>query len=286
MRKFVIVTDSCCDLPKEVVAKESIDYVSLIGVCNDGEYQDDFGQTLTHESFYERMAQGEQFTTSQPSTQDFCEMFTRYASQEVDVIYLGVSSGLSGTCGGAAVAKAMVQEEYPAAVIHLVDTRTASLGQGILVLEALALQKSGKLADEIVEAITEKVRRFRTYMTVNDLGHLVRGGRLTKLQAAIGGLLNVKPMLRLTEEGKVEVLTRIRGRKKALTYLVERIVDEIKHAQGQVISISHGHCLEDALEIKRMVLERVQVKDVLVHFIGPVVGVYGGVGALAVSFAE
>lgn len=285
MEKYVIVTDSCSDLPRETVEASGLDYVSLIGRTTEGEYRDDFGLSLPHKQFYAKLAEGEMISTSQPSTHDFYELFVKYAREHIPVLYIGVSSGLSGTYGGAGVARQMILEDYPDACLILVDTKTASLGQGMLVLEALALQENDCSLVEVAAYVEAQAARMKTYMTVDDLGHLVRGGRLTRLQAAIGGLLNVKPLLRLNEEGRVEVIQKVRGKKKALAFLADRIAEEIGlDAAEQTIAIAHGDSLEDALEIKRLILERTAVKDVLLHFVGPVVGVYGGVGAQAVFF--
>lgn len=284
MKKFRIVTDSCCDLPIEHIEKLSIPYVSLTYHYSNIEKLDDFGTSYSLKNFYEDIRNGEMPKTSQPSTQSFYDVFKNVLDEGSDILYIGASSGLSGTVNSAYITKHMLEEEYPNLNIYIVDILTASLGQGLMVLKSYEMQNQGLSAQNIVDYLEGIKQSLNTYMIVNDINYLRKGGRISATAAFAGILLNIKPFLTISNLGKVLPLNKLRGRKKAINALFEKVLEKIESPEGQTIAISHGDSIDDALTLKDLILSKISVKNVIMSYIGPVVGSYGGPGALAVFF--
>ncbi|MCY6369050.1 DegV family protein [Clostridium ganghwense] len=284
MKNFVIITDSCCDLPIEIIEEKQIPFVSLTYSYYEEEYKDDLGKSMTPNKFFDDMRNGAMPKTSQPSSQAFYEAFKEIVSSGRDIIYICVSTGLSGTLNSSNIAKNMIKEEFPQARVHIVDILTASLGQGLMVLKAYEMQENGSSYEEIVDYLEMNKQKLNTYMTVDDLGHLKRGGRISAAAATIGMVLHIKPLLTLNHEGRVMPVVKIRGRKKVIKKLAQIVKERIENSEEQIIAISHGDCIDEAFKLKEYILEEVKVKDVLLNYIGPAVGTFGGPGALAVFF--
>lgn len=284
MREFIIITDSCCDLPVEYIEDKKIPFVSLTCLFEGKEYKDDFGRSLTPEAFYEGMKRGEIPKTSQPSTEAFCSVFKQALVNNRDIIYICVSSGLSGTYSNANLARNMMLEEYPEANIEIIDILTASLGQGLMVMKAVELKEKGAAFEVIISSIRLDIQSLNTYITVNDLSHLKRGGRISATAAMVGTVLHIKPILTISHEGKVLPVLKIKGRKNSINYLAEMVWSRIANPEAHTLAICHGDCLEEAEKLKSLILSKIAVKNVIINEIGPVVGAYGGPGALAVFF--
>jgi DegV family protein with EDD domain len=284
MRDFQIFTDSCCDLPIEYIKEKGIEFASLSCSYNGHEYKDDFGQSLSHKKFFDDLRNGAVPLSSQPSVDEFYGKFKAIAERQKDILYICVSTGLSGTENSATIAKKMVLEENPEINIEIVNTLTASLGQGLMVMKAVEMKEAGKMLGEIASYIEENKQKLNTYMTVDDLHHLKRGGRISSTAAVLGMVLHIKPLLTINNEGKVMALLKVKGRKGSMNKLVETIVERIENSEEQIIAICHGDCVEDALKIKESILEKIKVKDVVINYTGPAVGTHGGPGNLAVFF--
>lgn len=284
MKNFTIITDTCCDLPTIFVKELKIPYVSLTYHYSSIERLDDFGTSYPLQNFYNDMRAGEIPKTSQPSSHSFYDAFKEILELGNDVLYIGASSGLSGTVNGAHIAKGMLEEEYQNSNIYVIDILTASLGQGIMVLNALEMQKQGSTAEDIINYLENIKQNLNSYMLVDDINHLKRGGRISAASAFVGTLLNIKPFLTISNLGSVLPLDKIRGRKRAINTLYEKVIEKIEKPEEQILAISHGDCLNDALALRDLILSKIKVKDVIMSYIGPVVGSYGGPGALAVFF--
>lgn len=275
MKDYIIMTDSCCDLPFDYIEKNSIPYVNLTCVFAGKEYEDDLGKSIDYKVFYEGMRNGEIPKTSQPNVEAFYRVFKDYISQGRNIIYICVSSGLSGTYNSAHIAKNMILDEYKDAKIAIVDTLTASLGQGLLIINAVKMREKRASFEDIVGYLENNKLNLNTYITVNDLNHLKRGGRISSAAAMVGIVLHIKPVLTLNDEGKVI---------NVINKLAEIVCERIENSGEEIISICHGDAEEEAERLKELILNEIKVKDVVINYIGPVVGTYGGPGALAVFF--
>ncbi|MHC1721497.1 MAG: DegV family protein [Clostridiaceae bacterium] len=284
MKDFIIMTDSCSDLDRKYIEENGIPFAMLTCRIGNEEYRDDFGTSLPYKKFYDSMRGGVVPKTSQPNTNDFYEIFKKQAEKNLDILYICVSSGLSGTISPAHIAENMIQDEFEGREIYIFDSLTASLGQGSMVMKALELKSKGASMMEIVDYLETHVQKLNTYMIVNDLNHLKRGGRINTAAVLIGTVLKINPLLSINHEGKVLPIGNMKGRKKAISKLADLITERIEEPESQTICISHGDCHDEALELKNLIMEKINTKDVYINFIGPVVGTYGGPGAMAVFF--
>ena len=284
MANFVLITDSGCDLPAGFIESNDIATVSLVYALDDQEYFDDFGRSQDHRSFYDAMRNGAMTRTSQASASTLIDLFRSYAADGQEVLYLCLSSGLSGTYNTALLARQTVLEEYPDAGISVVDSLSASLGQGLLVKEAQRLRMEGKSREETAQWLTEHRLKLNHWFTVEDLEYLRRGGRLSALKAAVGAILNVKPILQVDDAGHLIPVSKVRGRKKSISALADEVVARGVDLAGQEIGISHADCPDDAQQLAALIQEKAQVDRVFISQIGPVIGAHAGPGTLAVFF--
>lgn len=284
MKDFEIFTDSCCDLPIEYIEEKKIKFARLTCSYDDKQYFDDLGQDLSPKQFFKDLRKGSVPLTSQPSADEFYNKFKSIIDEDKNIIYICVSTGLSGTENSATVAKNMIIDEYPNVNIAIVNVLTASLGQGLVVMKAIEMKENGSSFEEIINYIETKKQNMNSYMTVDDLRHLRRGGRLSSATAVLGIMLHIKPILTINGEGRVMPIIKVKGRKTSIKKLVEIIVERIEEPENQIIAISHGDCIDEALALKEAILKSLKVKDVIINFTGPAVGTHGGPGNLALFF--
>ena len=230
------------------------------------------------------MREGATPTTSQINAHEFEEEFIKYIKNGDSIIYISLSSNLSGTFNSANIAKNNLMDEYPNANIYLVDSLSVSVGQGLLVAKACEMRDSGIGAEEIVNWLEENKRKVIHSILIDDLNHLKRGGRISGATAAIGGLLNIKPTLFLDDEGKLIQGEKIKGKKKALRFLVNEVREKAVDTENEILYICHGDCLEEAETLRDMILEEVKFKNVIINYVGNVVGAHAGPGVLAAVF--
>lgn len=281
---MVILTDSTCDLPLSYIRDNDIEFLGLTVLIYGKEVLDDLGETLTYEDFYGYLRSGETSSTSQVNTHSFTELFMEHIKNGDSIIYIGLSSALSGTYNSANIARSEVLEKYPEADISIINSLSVSSGLGLLVHYASEMKKSGKSKEEIVKWIEANKLRVSHLFTVDDLDHLKRGGRLSSTSAFIGSLLNIKPLLFVSDDGKLLPYSKARGRKKAISSLVDELKTHIQSPEDQTIFISHGDCLEDAKQLELWVREAITVKDVIISMVGTTVGSHSGPGTLALFF--
>jgi len=274
--EIILVIDSGCDLPLKYIKQDNIVPLGLI--CNfKGEaIEDDFGENFTRKDFYDALRQGEMPTTSQINSQIYVEVFRKYINLGKSIIYIAMSSALTGTINSANVARETIFEEFPSADISIVDSKCASLGQGLLVYYAYEMLKEGRSKADIVTWLEENKLKINHWFTVNDLNHLKRGGRISSSAAAFGTLLNIKPVLFVDNEGRLTPFSKCRGRKKAISTLAQIFKEKTDPSKEQVIAISHGDCLSDALALEALVREHGNVKDVILNYVGTAIGAHTG----------
>lgn len=279
-----IITDSSCDLPREYVDDNNIEVISLVLNLNGQIIKDDLGKTLSYKDFYQKMRDGATPTTSQVNAHEFEEAFNKHIKNGDSIIYISISASLSGTFNSANIAKNNLLEEYPEAKIELVDSLSASIGQGLLVLKACEMRDNGASIEEIVEWIEENKRKVIHSILIDDLNHLKRGGRISGATATIGGLLNIKPSAYLDDEGKLAQGEKIKGKKKALRFLANEVKERAIDSENEVLYICHGDCQEEAESLRDIIEQEVKFKNVIINYIGNVIGAHTGPGALAVIF--
>ena len=276
-----IITDSASDLPKSTYEKYDIDVVSLYVHLNDQDYLD--GKTIEPKTVYDAMREGAAPKTSQVAPEAFLEIFTPYVEKGQPIIYIGFSSVLSGTFQSGFIAKQQLLEKYPDAQIATIDTKCASLGEGLVVLRAAQLASEGASFDEIVKAAEYHAEHMEHIFTVDDLEYLQRGGRVSKAQAFFGGLLNIKPLLHV-EDGKLIPLEKIRGSKKVLKRMLEVMEERGHDFNNQVIGISHGDDVESAEKLAAMIKEKYTPNEIIIHTVGSAIGAHSGPGTIALFF--
>ncbi|MDO8848765.1 MAG: DegV family protein [Coriobacteriia bacterium] len=282
--KPVLIIDSCSDLPAAVVEDLGVEVLNFPYTLSGREHLDDFGRAQSHADFYAAMRAGDHPTTAQIPRQVFLDTFRTHAAAGEPVLYLGFSSALSGTFDVAWLARQDVLAEYPDAEIRLIDTRAAAVAEGLVVYEAAQRWRDGMPLADIEAWVLAERPRLNGWFIVDDLETLRRGGRLPGAVAAAGSLLDVKPLLRVTDDGRLEVKKSIRGRQKSMRTLADLVADRAADPAGQTIAVAHGDCAEDAARLRDMITERVVVKDILTMEVGAVIGTHTGPGMLAVVF--
>ena len=282
--KPIIITDSCSDLPLEYIENNNIFTLGFSVFFKGKEFQDDLGKTLKYKDFYEGVRSGEMPSTSQINVQTYYETFKNYVLKDNSIIYLGFSSALSGSLNSAGLARTSLLEEFPDADITIIDTKAASLGLGLIVYYSNEMLKKGASKQEIVEWVENNKLKVNHWFTVDDLNHLKRGGRVSSTAAAIGTLLSIKPILHVDDEGRLIPVAKAKGRKKSLKALVDIFKERVINPEDQMIFISHGDSVEDALLVKEMILKETSVKNFIVNPIGPVIGSHAGPGTIALFF--
>ena len=284
MRDFVITADSNCDLLEEYIKEKNIGiiphYYHLDGIT----YGDEVN--LTPKDFYDRMRLGNMPNTMASNPEVILETFQKYVDQELDVLHISFSSALSGGCSNVVAGANDIMEENSGARIIVFDTLNASLGEGMAVMKAVELKEAGKSIDEIKTWLDEHIMDFCVRFTVDDLNHLHRGGRISKTVAVVGSMINMKPILRIDEEGKLVSMTVARGRKKSLTTIANDMVDTMgKYKDDQdTVCIVHGDAAADAEFLANIVREKLPHKKIVMNYISPSIGSHSGPGAIGLCF--
>ena len=284
MNNIIIMTDSCCDLPYEFTMDNNIVLIPLRLTLRGETIEDDLGKTLKYSDFYKAVREGEMPKTAQANVYEFEQLFEKYIKDGDKMIYIAFSSALSGTYNSACVARENLLEKYPEADISVIDSKSASMGLGLLVYYANEMLKSGKNKEEIIKWIEENKLKVIHWFTVEDLNHLFRGGRVSKTTAMVGSLLSIKPVMHVDNEGRLMPVEKARGRKKSLSSLVNKVAEGIVNPEEQVIFISHGDCIDDVEYVKEKLLQKIKVKDIIVNYVGPVIGSHSGPGTVAIFY--
>ena len=280
---LILIVDSGSDLPVEFVEQPNVVGVALS--CNiEGKVVDDyFGKTLDLKKFYDDMRKGKVYTTSQINTYIFEKTFEKLIIEGKSVIYLALSSGLSGTVNNAVIAVNNLKEQYPHCDITVIDTLSASMGIGYIAIRAYEMMMKEKSKEEIVNFIEGVKLKVNHYFTVDDLHHLKKGGRVSSTAATVGSLLDIKPILHVDNKGKLIPLYKARGRKKSIHELA-KIFSEKSSDESQLITISHGDCHEEAKYLEELCRRKGNVKECVINILGPTIGSHTGAGVLALFF--
>lgn len=276
-----ILADSVSDLPMSFYKENDVSFIPL-QVHLDGENFEDL-LTIQPTEVYQAMREGKAPKTSQASPEYMKELFTQFAIEKKQGIYIAFSSELSGTYQTAVMIRNQVKEEYPDLDLEVFDTKCASLGQGLIVKSAVRLAKTGADKEAVMADITFHAEHMEHLFTVDELDYLARGGRISKASAFVGGLLNIKPLLHM-EDGKLVPLEKIRGKKKLLKRVLEVLHERGENLAEQTIGISHADVEETALEWKQAIEEEFGTKDFLINQIGATIGAHTGPGCISIFF--
>lgn len=285
MGKYIIATDSCVDLPSGLAEELNIKVIPLSVHIGDYVYFNYLDEReIKFKSFYDILRRNIKTSTSMVNPEDFIDFFRKYLEQGYDILSISFSSALSGTYNSSRIAAEELLEEYPERKIYTIDSLAASMGEGLLLTYAANLKQQGKTIEEVRDYVEAEKTSVCHLFTVGDLNHLRRGGRLSYGKALLGTLLKVKPLLHVNLEGKLVQTGTTRGRKQALNKLIERMAATIKKPEEQIIYISHGDSEDEANELKQEIIKRLKVKDVLINYIGPVIGSHSGLGTIAIFY--
>ena len=284
MSYFTILTDSSCDLPA-TTADQLHTRVVPLSVFADGKQYYNFldGSHIGFEEFYDRLKGGELITTSAINVSQMKIAMEAELMSGHDVLYIGFSSGLSGTYNAGKQAAAELEGVYPGKRIYTVDSLCASLGQGLLVYLCVMKRREGWTIEQVRDYAEEIKLKICHWFTVDDLHHLKRGGRVSGVTAVVGSMLNIKPVMHVNNDGKLENVSKARGRNAAINALFEKMCEGAVEPEKQVVFISHGNCRDDADKLAKMIREKFGCK-VLINFVGPVIGAHSGQGTLALFF--
>ncbi len=283
-RKFAIITDSACDMTSEYYEKHDVDCVKLGFTMQNVNYAGEEGEAISPEAFYEALRGGAMPTTYQVTSESAKTHMESHLKKGEDVFILTFSSALSGTAGSFLVAKKELSAKYPHCKIEVVDSLCASMGQGLLLDYVVQKADEGASIEE-VKALAEDLKLHICHnFTVDNLFHLKRGGRISGAVAIVGSILKIKPVMHMSDEGKLKSVGKSMGRKKSIQALVDRMVETETLQKGDKIFISHGDCLEDVEYLKKLLIERFVGHEIVVGFVGPVIGCHSGAGTLALFY--
>lgn len=284
MRDYVITTDNNSDLPEEFYKDHGVGCTYLSYSMDGKAYT--HGNFLPVHEFYESMRNGSLPTTAQVNPESARNLIEPYLREGKDVLHIAFSSGLSGSYNSCRIAAEELMEEYPDRVVKVVDSLSASLGQGLLVYLAQMKKEAGEDLESVASWVEENKLHLVHLFTVDDLNHLHRGGRVSKTTAVVGSVLNIKPVLHVDEEGKLINIGKVRGRKKSILELSALMDKKIGSCRDtcDTIFISHGDCEEDAKFLESKIKEKYSINTVVINYVGATIGAHSGPGTLALFF--
>ena len=279
-----IFTDTAANLPAHLVKENNITVIPLTYTVDGVPHTCADAAMFDGAQFYGSIRSGAEVRTSQIPPQTYIDYMTPALQRGEDIIFIGISSGVSGSFQSARIALRELEEKFPERKIRLVDSLGASLGEGMLVLRAVECLKHRMSIDDTVERIISLRRRMYHVITVDDLMHLKRGGRLSGASAVVGTMLAIKPLLKGSEQGKIVMLDKVRGRRRSIEALAEKYYELAEYPKNQIVGIAQADCPEDAEYLRSLIVKRFPPKDVIIVPFEPVTGSHVGPGALALFF--
>lgn len=284
MENYQLVSDATLDLPAGLADELDVLVVPMhfyLGGKSYAHYIDE--RELSNEAFYQELRTGADASTTQINPSVYEETFTPLLKAGLDILYITFSSGLSGTINNARMAAAQLEETYPGRRVVVIDSLCASIGEGLLVYHAAKKKQEGLSLDQLAAWVEEHKSKVAHWFTVDDLNHLRRGGRISAVEAVVGTALNIKPILTVDDEGRLAVAAKVRGSRKALQYVADRLAEE-KSGREQTVLIGHADNLADAQALAELVREHKLAKEIIITKIGPIIGSHTGAGMTALTF--
>lgn len=283
-KSFILSTDSTLDMNSEFVKKWDLK-ISHLTYQMDGKTYDAKNE-MNSKEFYNKMKEGSMPTTSQVPPSDYVDLFEEILLEHSSILHISFSSGLSGSYQSALIAKEEIEERYPNSNICIVDSRAASAGLALIVYYAALMRDEGRSIEEVANWVESHRDEFVHLFTVDDLNDLQRGGRVSKAAAFVGGMLSIKPVLHVDNEGKLVPIEKMRGRKASLDRIVEMVGDHIKDYdfQNEIFFLTHGDCEEDAIYVCESIREKYGIPEYIISNVGPVIGSHTGPTVIALFF--
>ena len=276
---FKIITDSCCDLPAQMVSDLDLGIVAMTVEMDGRAYAE--GE-MTPKALYDHLRAGKLPKTSAVNPDGWARLIRPALEKGQDVLVMPFTSALSATYQSAVIAAEELREEFPDRKLMVIDTLCAAMGQGLLVYTAARLRAEGKSLEETAAWVEAHKLNLCHWVTVEDLMHLKRGGRISAATAVMGTMLSIKPIIRVDDEGRLESFAKARGRKGAIKYLLDRMADSFDPELGDTVFVAHGDCPEEAEQLSAEIKSRFGVKNVVIGYVGAVIGAHTGPGVLVI----
>lgn len=287
---YRLFTDVCCDLPLSYIQQHHLTVLPMTVDIEGKEYaitaDPSAPNAIDSHVFYDKLRAGIPAKTAQINTQTYVDAFAPVLKAGEDILYIAFSSGLSGSYNSACLAASELKENYPDRKLIVVDSLCASMGQGLIVCMAVQKQEEGMSMEALAEFVIQNRQRVHHWVTVDDLSHLRRGGRVSGPMALIGTVLGIKPIIVVDEEGHLPAIDKVQGRKRALKLLVERMEQEVKTPITDPVLLSHGDSLEDAKYVAQLVQKKFGVDVMMINPISPIIGCHSGPGTIALFFVS
>jgi DegV family protein with EDD domain len=285
-KEYIITTDSNTELPLSIAKAYNVTYVQMDYLLDGTEYFYDLGEKTDFKAFFGAMRTGKLPTTSTYPPQYYMDLWRPMLESGKDVLHLGFSSKLSAAFNYLSEAREALNEEFTpkGRRVEAVDLLGISGGAALLVYGALQRWKAGEELDAVADWVRKNTVRSHHWLTVNDLNHLRRGGRLSATTAIVGTVLGVKPILTIDKEGKVVPFDKVKGRRMAISYLSEKVREFAEDPEHNACVIIHGDCSEDAEELRRQVEAHSKFRETFLQYVGPVIGTHAGPDVLGVCF--
>ena len=283
MKKYKILTDSSCDLTEEFLTKLNIEKINMKFTFDNTNYIS--SNEMDTEIFYEELKNGKVAKTSSLNLDEYSNFFEKYLKKGFDIIYIGLSSGLSKTVEIAEIAKRELSQKYQNSRIEVIDSLCASAGLGLLLYLCAENQKSGADFSGIIEFVKSTRYKISHQFTVDSLDYRKRGGRISPASAVLGELLGIKPMLYKNKDGKLETIGKVRGRNNAISSLAQKCADNAD-CKNYPVFISHGGCLKDAEILKKQIESKLKNIKINIFEISPFIGAHSGPGTLSVFYMQ
>ncbi len=280
---FAVVADAASNITPALLDRYDISVIPFTYMCEGKEYLST-PSLFDGPAYYNGIRQGKVFTTSQVTPQRFIDHFTPLLQEGKDIIFISLSSGVSGSFQSAQMAASELKDAFPDRSIALIDSLGAGFGETILAIQAAELREAGKSFEETVAAVRATVPRLVQVFTVDDLKHLSRTGRLSNAGAILGTVLHIKPLLKGNEDGKIVSFAKVRGRAKAIDALVDQYAKYVENAEDQIVFISHGDCPAEALRLANHIKEKKAPREVVIACHEPATGAHVGPGMMGLFF--
>lgn len=288
MNNYVIATCSTADVSASYLESRNIEYIKFVFLIDGKENYDDLGQTIPYDKFYQMMRDGADTKTSQPNVDNFISFFEPYLKDGKDLIFLNLSSGLSGAMTSARLAQNELQEKYPKRKLYVIDSLGASSGMGLLVDKMADLRDSGMSIDDLAKWTEENKKRVHHWFFSTDLTFYVKGGRVSKVSGWFGTVLKICPLLNVDVNGKLIPRKKIRGKASVINEIVAQMIENADNGQNynEKCFISHSDCYEDALAVAEQIKQKFPSLNAepLINSIGTTIGSHAGPGTVAVFF--